>query len=222
MSANREWLSISDMMSGLMMVFLFIAVAFMLDADKDKKQVTNIAKTYSETTLALNKALRDEFSVEELRAWGAEILDDNTIRFKEPKTLFNRASAKLKEKFKVVLDNFFVRYVKVLTNPRFKADILELRIEGHTSPVGRYADDSSQDAYLYNAELSQKRALSVLMHVFKVRQVRGSQMWLEGVLRANGLSYSRQLETFEQSRRVEFRVIVNTEDKIKQILRLEE
>jgi hypothetical protein len=60
------------------------------------------------------------------------------------------------------------------------------------------------------------------MHVFKVRQVRGSQMWLEGVLRANGLSYSRQLETFEQSRRVEFRVIVNTEDKIKQILRLEE
>ena len=49
MKANREWLSISDMMSGLMMVFLFIAVVFMQQVHKDKAAMVEIASTYEDT-----------------------------------------------------------------------------------------------------------------------------------------------------------------------------
>ncbi len=38
-SMSKEYLSIADMMSGLMMVFLLIAVAFMLDVQASKNEV---------------------------------------------------------------------------------------------------------------------------------------------------------------------------------------
>ena len=45
MRSNREWLSISDMMAGLMMVFLFIAIVFLLSliivfSSGDKENIT--------------------------------------------------------------------------------------------------------------------------------------------------------------------------------------
>jgi hypothetical protein len=42
MQANREWISISDMMAGLMMVFLFVAVLFMSEVQKEQKAVSII------------------------------------------------------------------------------------------------------------------------------------------------------------------------------------
>jgi uncharacterized protein YoxC len=46
MQANREWISISDMMAGLMMVFLFIAVLFMSEVKKEQKAIKEIAEGY--------------------------------------------------------------------------------------------------------------------------------------------------------------------------------
>lgn len=234
MSANREWLSISDMMSGLMMVFLFIAIAFMLDsdadreqADRDKKQVTDIANAYSYTKAELNKALHKEFDGD-LAYWGA-VIDDtsNIIRFNEPEVLFETNKSDLKQAFKEILDDFFPRYIDVLTKPEFINDIVELRIEGHTSSRWK-KNTSAEISYINNAWLSQSRAFSVLKYVFlsPYTQVDDNRKWLISVLRANGLSYSKLIKTNdgiedkEKSRRVEFRIITNTEQKIEQILKL--
>jgi len=54
MKANREWVSISDMMAGLMMVFLFIAVVFMQKINHDKESMVEIVKTYADTKSKLN------------------------------------------------------------------------------------------------------------------------------------------------------------------------
>ena len=47
--------------------------------------------------------------------------------------LFEQAEAVLKEKFQNILFDFFPRYVKILTSQKYKTDIEEVRIEGHTS-----------------------------------------------------------------------------------------
>jgi hypothetical protein len=48
--------------------------------------------------------------------WDAEILKDNTIRFKSPEILFDTNSSKIKELFKNVLDDFFPRYLEIFYN----------------------------------------------------------------------------------------------------------
>lgn len=221
MKTNREWISISDMMAGLMMVFLFIAVVFMQKIHQDKESLVEIASTYADTKSKLNQALHKEFD-KDLEKWGAEILIDNTIRFNEPEVLFDQSKTILKSKFKVILDDFFPRYLQILTDDLFVKDIIELRIEGHTSSEYR-KKSSIESAYLYNAKLSQGRAFSVLYYLFKLPTINQYQEWLISVFRANGLAFAKKIiidgeEDLKKSRRVEFRVITNTEERIEAIL----
>lgn len=229
MKRNREWISISDMMSGLMMVFLFIAIVFMQQVEKDKvvaekvkTDMTEIAKTYELSKQSLNIALHKEFD-KDLEKWGAEILSNNTVRFHEPDVLFARNSSEIKEAFKVILNDFIPRYIKILITPEYKNEIIELRIEGHTSSIWR-KNSTQEVSYIRNARLSQDRSFSVLNYVFNMDTVKSERQWLIKVLRANGLSYSKLIldkhgnEDLGKSRRVEFRVITNTESKIEEIL----
>lgn len=221
MKENREWLSISDMMSGLMMVFLFIAVVFMQQVHKDKEAMLDIASTYEDTKNKLNIALHEEFD-KDLIIWGAEILSDNTLRFNEPDVLFERGKHIIRDRFKQILNEFFPRYLAILTSDVFIEDIIELRVEGHTSTVWQ-PTSTLEESYLNNAYLSQQRAFSVLRYIFSTPVSLDNQQWLIKVLRANGLAFSRLIydgnnEDTEKSRRVEFRVITNTEERIEQIL----
>ncbi len=221
MQTNREWISISDMMSGLMMVFLFIAVVFMQKIHQDKESLVEIASAYADTKSKLNEALHKEFD-KDLEKWGAEILSDNTIRFNEPDVLFDRSKAVLKNKFKVILNDFFPRYLQILTDDLFINDIIELRIEGHTSSIWR-KNSSIESAYLNNARLSQNRAFTVLYYLFSLTSIQQHQDWLISVFRANGLAFAKKIiingeEDLSKSRRVEFRVVTNTEERIEEIL----
>ncbi len=222
MQTNREWLSIADMMSGLMMVFLFIALVFMIQSDKERNAMKEIAETYTRLQMELYEDLKEEFH-DDLRAWGAELLKNNTIRFNEPDILFSRSSSKINMKFMKILDDFFPRYVKVITKEKYKKEIEEVRIEGHTSSIWRLST-SREEAYLKNASLSQDRSFSVLSYVYMIPQVETERDWLIKVLRANGLSFAKIIyddkseEDLTRSRRVEIRVITKAENKIRQIL----
>lgn len=222
MNTNKEWMSIADMMAGLMMVFLFIAIAFMLKIQEEKKSLEEIAFNYERTYLALNEALHDEFD-KDLEKWDAIILNDNTIRFKEPDVLFAQNSSVIKEKFKLILNDFFPRYVNILASNQFKESINELRIEGHTSSLWR-SDVNQDTSYINNAHLSQERSFSVLSYVYMLDTISKNRPWLTKVIRANGLSFANRLmktngdEDYERSRRVEFRVITKSELQIEKII----
>ena len=222
-NAGNEWISISDMMAGLMMVFLLIAVAFMFQTEQEKKAIEDIAIEYQKSRKALNLALKDTFR-QKLPEWGAEILEDNTIRFNQPQVLFSRNSAEINDVFRNILDEFFPRYLGILSRPEFKSEIEEIRVEGHTSTDWRGTDDKST-AYLNNARLSQDRSFSVLAYVHSLPASEDHQQWLQSTLRANGLSSAKPVlddtgtEDSERSRRVEFRVITRTEERIYRILR---
>lgn len=222
-SSNSEWISITDMMTGLMMVFMMIAIGFMWQIQQENDAMSEIAIAYDESRTALNRALIDEFA-EDLPRWDAEILADNTVRFREPDVLFDVNSASIKPAFRTILSDFFPRYIGILERPEFRPEVSEIRIEGHTSSDWQGASDQ-EEAFINNAKLSQDRSFSVLGYVFGLQaESSGTRDWLVTVLRANGLSYAVPVlhadgqEDSERSRRVEFRVLTRTEDKIYRIL----
>ncbi len=85
----EQYLSISDLMSGLMMVFLLISVAFMLDVEAQKNEIeaqknaiqrqkdamTEIVLVAKQSRINLHNELIDEFG-DNLKQWDMKILID--------------------------------------------------------------------------------------------------------------------------------------------------
>ena len=127
-SSEEHWMSISDLMSGLMIIFMLIAIAFMIQAKNQQKHMDNVIKDYSAVKLNLYNDLYEEFKYD-LPKWHAE-LDKQTLsmRFQEPDILFDTGSANLKPYFQQTLNDFLPRYIRLLTSPQYKDNIQEIRI----------------------------------------------------------------------------------------------
>ncbi|MFK0570696.1 flagellar motor protein MotB [Endozoicomonas sp.] len=218
---ENHWLSVSDLMSGLMMVFLFISVALMRSAFLERDKIREIAVAYQENQVAIYQALQTEFE-NDLPKWHATIDEDTlTFTFQSPDVLFKNGEIELSDQYQSLLSNFFPRYMKVLTP--FKSSINEIRIEGHTSSIwNQYS--SKQAAYFKNMELSQGRTRSVLDYVYNIPSSKPYRPWIKANIAAVGLSSSKPIldkrgqENQAQSRRVSFRVITNSDIQIKRIL----
>lgn len=223
LAQEAHWTPLSDLMTGLMVIFLLIAVMYMLKVQADADRVRNIAFVYSQIRNSLYDDLSREFQLD-LPRWKAQLIrSDLTIRFTEPEVLFASGSAELKPDFKAILDDFFPRYVRILTSPRYRSSITEVRIEGHTSSDWS-GSSSPEDAYFHNMELSQARTRSTLHYVLMLPSVAQHRAWLTRFLTANGLSSSRPVldasrqEDAQRSRRVEFRVRTDADTRITHIL----
>lgn len=217
---EAHWLSVADLMAGLMMVFMFIAIALMRNAMLERDQIREIAVAYQDTQVAIYEALRDEFD-DDLDKWNASIDEDLAFRFKSPEVLFGMGSAETRPRFKEILDNFFPRYLDILK--RFRNSIDEVRIEGHTSSVWNSRVSDTQ-AYFLNMQLSQGRTRSVLEYVYRMPEISEDQRWVKRQFAAVGFSSARPVlgpdgeEDRARSRRVTFRVITNAEIQIRKIL----
>lgn len=218
---GEHWLSVSDMMSGLMVIFLFIAITYMMQVSEDRNQLVEIAVTYEKTKTAIYDQLQVEFK-DDLKKWNAEI-DKETLafRFQEPDILFSVGDAEVKDKFKVILEDFFPRYIKVLK--QYQPDIEEIRIEGHTSSEWNKNSVSDDKTYFKNMELSQNRTRATLEYCLMLSQIDSERGWIKQILTANGLSSSKPIlvngmEDTVHSRRVEFKVKTNSETQILKIL----
>lgn len=224
---EEHWIPLSDLMTGLMMVFMLVAIAFMIQvealmrkAEKQAQQMKDVAVLYDETRQRLYADLEKEFQAD-LPRWKASLDRDLAIRFEEPDVLFDIGKAELKPQFKKILDDFFPRYIRIIQ--QYKDSIEEIRIEGHTSKIWN-AQTSDDDAYFKNMELSQSRTRSALQYVLLLPTVASQRNWLTSKLTANGLSSSRLrlnsdgTENLQASQRVEFRVRTNAEARIGEIL----
>ena len=218
---EHHWLSVSDLMAGLMVVFLFIAIALMRNTLEEQRKVKEIAVAYQETQVAIYDALIEEFE-KDLDPWNAHIDRDTlTFTFNSPDILFEQGKEAINWRYRKLLSDFFPRYIQVLDE--FNTHIDEVRIEGHTSSVwNRHV--SPTEAYFLNMQLSQGRTRNVLEYVYGLDEVAPYQKWLKGHVAAVWFSSSRPIvseqgdEDGRASRRVTFRAITNAEIKIKQIL----
>ncbi|WP_273281091.1 OmpA/MotB family protein [Pseudooceanicola atlanticus] len=236
-----DWLSVSDLMAGLMVIFLFIAIVFirpiaeqnivleeqteLLEEQKallqqQQGRITEIAVAWQETETSIYEALVTEFQ-NDLPRWNAEIERETLlVRFRAPEVLFAEGQSVLRARFQEILSDFFPRYVGVLSG--FQQAIDEIRIEGHTSSDWNGA--SPAQAYYSNMELSQARTREVLSFVLSLPELSEDRPWVRSLLTANGLSSSRLIadefgvEDAERSRRVEFRVRTTARSEIVRII----
>lgn len=225
-----HWVPLSDLMTGLMMIFLLVAIVYMLQVKRNEakiieaqNRVRDIATHYTDLRGQLYQELSTEFK-DDLQKWHASIKPDLTVRFEEPSVQFDTGAAIVKDSFKTILDSFFPRYIKILRSTKYVDAIEEVRIEGHTSAI--WKNLAAEQAYYENMRLSQDRARSVLVYVFGIPAIRDEELlrWILARVTANGLSSARRLlrpdgsEDLAGSQRVEFRVRTTAEDQLSKIL----
>ena len=87
---NDFWVSTSDLMAGLMVIFLFIAIAYMAEVKSIVDKVIYITEGYQDTEESLYHELMKEFK-DDLENWNAYI-DAKTLAIiiKEPDVLFEK------------------------------------------------------------------------------------------------------------------------------------
>ncbi len=232
MKSTKEWISISDMMTGLMMVFLFISILYMSQVEKQSKEIKEInieiqeiATGYKDYKSVIYKELNKEFQVD-LKRWNAKILEDSlVIRFLSFNIMFKAGSSIVEPAFQKILEDFCPRYFKLLYS--LKQNIEEIRIEGHTS--SEWGKLPPKSAYFKNMKLSQNRTRSVLQYCVTLKNVEKEiNEWARKKLTANGLSSSRPLKKCKQdtirhrscNRRVEFRIQIDESSILRKIIQI--
>jgi len=222
---NSYWISIADLMTGLMVVFLFIAINYVLQAFQ-----------YRYVQDEIYNSLQDEFK-EELTQDEIELKPDGTVRFntKGEGLLFELGEYSLTAKMEELLDWFIPQYIQIVTQPKYLKYIKEIRIEGHTDAI---PPRNGANSYNYNLWLSSMRAIEVLDYVRNSGAYNTltdtAQKRFDFLVTATGMSFSKALNeegeyvyksedktiSNERSRRVEFRVVTSSDALINEIFEM--
>lgn len=230
MARHNVWMSVSDLMTGLMVIFLFLAVAYMIRV-KDNRRVID---KYVEIKQDLHNKLVNEFKGD-TADWKMVVGRDLSMKFKEPEVLFALGSDELQPRFKDILDKFIPKYLGILLEDKeLRKNIQEIRIEGHTDTLRMVK--YGKDPYLSNVMLSQKRAYNVLEYIRNMDTIANysdeKKKLLDYWFTANGLSYGKTLDAngeltiksgkpvdMEASRRVEFRIITIGDEVLEEFVK---
>ena len=148
MAKHNVWMSVSDLMTGLMVIFLFVAVAYMIQVKDNQRLIDD----YIETKQNLHEKLVNEFKGDTAK-WKMVVGKDLSMKFKEPEVLFALGSDELQPRFKDILDKFIPKYLGILLeDTTLRGKISEIRIEGHTD-----SEPIQSAIYPSNWELSSAR-----------------------------------------------------------------
>lgn len=228
-----NWMSFSDIMTGLMVIFMFIAISYIVEVQKKQQERDIIFEEFKATKEMLYAELEKEFK-DDFKEWKVELDKDLSIKFTNPDVLFQSGKSDIRPNFAQILDEFLPRYFNILLQTKYRDKIAEIRIEGHTDVVPAPQYDS--DPYIGNVKLSQLRSAEVLKYFRNMpyyEQLSDStEQQLQFWITANGLSYGRTLDSEKQltaisgnlinnefSRRVEFRIITTSESLIERVLK---
>lgn len=181
---QEYWLSYSDLMAGLLMVFvlmLLVAGARYQDAatelERTKMQMIDVIETMAVRDSIIQDLQRisdDQLITIDTVTGAIRLSDSNAV-------LFDQNDDQLKPAGKDVVSRLARDYLPVvIENDRYRTHLREIVVEGHTN------DDGS---FYYNMDLSQRRAYAVLEHFFSESPSEDRRM-LERYLTARGRSYS--------------------------------
>lgn len=150
-----------------------------------------------------------------------------TFHFADKDTLFTPEKSDLQEPFAKILDEFFPRLIKIISNQEYAGKILEIRIEGHTA-VNK--SQTREEDYRTGMKLSQERTREVLFHCLQKTnlledkiQGEDAHEWIRKRIAAIGYSNSIPATNesgkidWDKSRRVEFKIKTNDESVLTEI-----
>lgn len=236
------WQSYSDLMAALLLMFMLITLAISLKANMDYQQELQERYAYEaelkehERIMQENeKIMREQEQkindligikaqiIEELSSAfeGADLkvrIDSNTgsIAFASS-VLFDYDDAEIKKSGEEFLNEFLPIYVNSILNDKFKDYVSEIIVEGYTDDKGDF---------IYNLELSQKRAFSVSKYCLEHPKLFNDKIdfeHLKSILTTNGKSMSNLIidnngeVDAEASRRVEFKFRLKDDEMINEM-----
>jgi outer membrane protein OmpA-like peptidoglycan-associated protein len=220
--SDHNFVAYSDIMTCLAIIFLFIAVAYILEGLSDKIIKDDIYN-------AIGEDLKEDF-----KSKNVQLDDDMSLKFLQDSVnknqeLFEIGSAEMTSSFKQKVEYIWPKYQEIILSEKNLRYISEIRIEGHTDTIAPKKKD--KESYLYNLNLSSARAQSVLEFIRTLEAYKSleekKRNRLDFLLTANGMSFSRALNKkgevsvlskddnsidLNKSRRVEFRINTSNEE----------
>jgi len=219
-----NWISLSDMMTGLMLVFLLIAVLSISQVVVREQERQDLLDEYDLSKEEIYSDLEDTFG-EKKTEWGIEIDRDLSIKFQNPDVLFGYLSADISPEFSLILEEFIPLYLGIINKEKYQDKIKEVRVEGHTA---------DWDDYMFTVKLSQERANAVLSNILNNSYYNNLDVKTKDKIKfwftANGLGNGRTLDKEGEftyysnkdigtnSRRVEFRIVTTSDELIEEII----
>lgn len=216
------WESVADMMTGLMVLFLFICLAYTFQLQQQQQREEAAVSEYFILRKQIYEELIEEIPPEQLTMIGVSVDDRNiSVDFVDPLLFFDKGSSAIKPELRRALGEFIPHYMKVLE--KYGNEIAEVRIEGNASHD--YGGDiNSPEAYFYNMKLSQDRAYNVLHLIYNIDAVSAQRPWLAQKFRAVGASFSQasmdhsQTSDVKRYRCVSFNVRLDAEGRLRKML----
>ena len=208
------WLSYSDMMAALLLMFvLIISLTIMQAKRRYEEKEKELAENQKQIEEQKEQIKNQQEQLDKIIGVKSDLIVDSHV-------LFDSAEYKIKSSGADFLDAFLPRYFHVLMDEGFREYISEIIIEGHTD---------SNSSYMYNLELSQQRALSVAKYCLDEETSTLSQAEIEElkkILTANGRSFSNPVldengnEDMAASRRVEFKFRLKDEEMVEEMIKI--
>ncbi len=211
---NVFWVTMSDLLLGLTMVFMTLFVLAMTGFTQNKLQQQ---QTQSEVAKELIKNMKEQNI-------NAQI-DNLTGQVKiSDLELFDVNSYNLSQKGKLYLNKFMPIYINtIFSNPELSDKIVNVVVQGHTDSQTYAGINSKEQQFIKNMDLSLKRANAVENYIFNTSYNKQYTDKLLKTLAVEGKSYTEPIivngkEDYAKSRRVELKLVVkdsNIQDFLK-------
>jgi flagellar motor protein MotB len=214
-SENPFWISISDLMTGLLIIFILALLYYILNFSSETKQLQEEKSNYQQTLYLIQKKHKIRSKLlnlvqKKLKEAGflVKIDPDHGILHLEEGILFDSGKAELKEKGKKLLSVLSFILYDLLNKPEFKQTIETIFIEGHTDNI-----PIKTAKFPSNWELSTERAISTWRYLVstnkkleKLKNINNQFMFS-----CSGYSDTRPIDTNDtpkgrlRNRRIDFR-----------------
>src|SRR5690625_4773942 len=209
---NHYWMSYSDLMSALLLIFVLLLMINIMgnqsEMEAKDQMIEEVLGVKTRLIEELHIAFNDSNLEMEIDPQTGAILFSSGV-------FYDYDSSKVSKEGKENLKTFIPKYISVLLSDVFNEHISQIIIEGHTDQEG---------SYLYNLELSQDRAFSVVEEIFtKDFPSFPEKEILRSLITSNGRSFTVPLYDDkdeidqDESRRVEFKFRLKDEEVIKDI-----
>jgi outer membrane protein OmpA-like peptidoglycan-associated protein len=229
-SNESNWRSFSDVMTGLMVIFMFIAISYILEAQKRENEVNDIIEQYKITQQQIYNDLDSKFT-DRFSDYNLVVNPDLSIQITDANALFPvqfyDQEVYLTDKFESFLNEFTPLFYQIILKPEYRKDISEIRIEGHTS-IQTPKHEFNTDYYQKMLVLSQKRSNKVLEYMmdrpYYAQLDALEKAFLRFITTSNGLAFGKALDSqgkfkyvsgnalsTKNSMRVEFRIVTNNQ-----------
>lgn len=201
---NVFWITMTDLLLGLAVIFIVLFVLAMTGFTQAKLQEQHLKSEVA-------KDLAQELNSKNINA--QVDLSSGVVKLSDLQ-LFELGSYQLSNDGKAFLNKFIPIYLNaVYSNPKIADKVVNIVIQGHTDSQS-FARVSSKDLqFIKNMELSTQRANEVAKYMFYTPYNKAYSAKLHKMLVVEGKSFSQPVlvngkEDYDKSRRVELQLVV--------------